>query len=720
MTKVFELELMGCAPEPLMAYLKALGVFRLVSEQKDPDARARWRNDAFLLRSTLDREAIERFFLDEYRPTPIVSPWNGRFKTGVTKGDKHGLDAILSSSQERFSDYRHVIKQSAEILKQEKDKNRILQKCRAFFPDIALDWIDAVYILTSEKPQYPPLTSNGGTLGTSSSGDVSMNFAKNLVSALGHNKRRNKKENRSRDLLSAAIFGDTNPQLDRSPSGQWGPGAWGPNSSVGFDSGPMVNPWDFLFAIEGALVFAGASVRRLSPESRGKAAFPFTVDPSAAGYGTAASSEHSSRRAEFWAPLWELPSTLAEVSHTAMEGRAQLGRRQASNGAEFSRAIVGLGVEKGISSFQRFGFLQRTGNDGVFATPIGRFAVKLQPKANVLFDLDAWLNRLRSEASRNNARAGLRGALRQLEGAIMEFCQQGREQDLQDVVIAVGRAQRWLSRSGLRKDVRPLGNLSWEWATHAADVSAEFRLARAMASILGEGKVGPVRENLEPVDAQQRPVKWSEESRSFVWRAGGTLANMLAVLERRSLDGRMRDLSHPPLKGAYSTRLNDVVDFLNGRVDVQRMADLALGLSFVRFSPRKDEENPRRFTAPRDLPMAYAVMKLTLLPGKFKCREFAADDVDIAMEPSMLALLRAGRVKDAYKVARRRLIASGFQPLSDDPGIPDGSEQGRRLAAALLFPVDEALHCALAQRALRKPERLEAQPQSAEAISDNP
>ena len=44
MTGLHTVELRGCTPEPLMAYLKALGVFRLVAEQADPDARAFWRN----------------------------------------------------------------------------------------------------------------------------------------------------------------------------------------------------------------------------------------------------------------------------------------------------------------------------------------------------------------------------------------------------------------------------------------------------------------------------------------------------------------------------------------------------------------------------------------------------------------------------------------------------------------------------------------------------
>ena len=72
----FDLELSGCTPEPLMAYLKALGILRLVSEQKDPDARGWWKNDVFCVRSTLDRNALVTFFLEEYKPTPLAAPWN--------------------------------------------------------------------------------------------------------------------------------------------------------------------------------------------------------------------------------------------------------------------------------------------------------------------------------------------------------------------------------------------------------------------------------------------------------------------------------------------------------------------------------------------------------------------------------------------------------------------------------------------------------------------
>ena len=45
----------GCGPEPLMAYFKALSVFRLVAEQAEPNVRAFWWNDVFVLDTALDR-----------------------------------------------------------------------------------------------------------------------------------------------------------------------------------------------------------------------------------------------------------------------------------------------------------------------------------------------------------------------------------------------------------------------------------------------------------------------------------------------------------------------------------------------------------------------------------------------------------------------------------------------------------------------------------------
>ena len=59
-----EIALTGCTPEPLMSYLKALGVFRLVAEQADACARLSWTGGIAHLHSRFDRESLVDFFLE--------------------------------------------------------------------------------------------------------------------------------------------------------------------------------------------------------------------------------------------------------------------------------------------------------------------------------------------------------------------------------------------------------------------------------------------------------------------------------------------------------------------------------------------------------------------------------------------------------------------------------------------------------------------------------
>ena len=68
------LPLPGCRPEPLLSYLKALGIFRLVVEQADDTTRAAWEDDVFALYTTLTEAELVAFFIHRYHPTPIVVP----------------------------------------------------------------------------------------------------------------------------------------------------------------------------------------------------------------------------------------------------------------------------------------------------------------------------------------------------------------------------------------------------------------------------------------------------------------------------------------------------------------------------------------------------------------------------------------------------------------------------------------------------------------------
>ena len=260
----------------------------------------------------------------------------------------------------------------------------------------------------------------------------------NIVLALNLEARR-KGATTIRNQLVAAVFDEGSPELLKRSNGFYNPGSvGGVNSSVGFDGDALTNPWDYVLMFEGTLLFAGAVARRLSPQSSSKAVFPFTVDNSAAGYGTSADSEYGgSARAEFWAPLWDQPANLLELGHLVSEGRAQLGGRQVSNGTNFARAVAGLGTERGVAQFQRYGFMVRNGL-AYLAAPLGRFYTRdnrdTAQRANVLFDLDPWLERVRNSVTRRNAPSGLGVMLRQIDQTIIEFCHRGPAQGLAERV----------------------------------------------------------------------------------------------------------------------------------------------------------------------------------------------------------------------------------------------------------------------------------------------
>lgn len=710
-TGVPELELPGCTPEPLMAYLKALGVFRLVAEQKDPAARGYWRNDqTFVLRSSLDREALLGFFLKEYRPTPVVAPWNGG-SGFYTKDNRQAISAITQSNDLRMQPYRQVIELAHRVLNDlpgEADsggrntaiKDAVLAQCRNSLPESAVSWLDAAYVLSTDGPRYPPLLGTGGNDGRL---EFTNNFMQNILLVLStpdsgpeQGRRRGRPAVSPQEWLSAALFNDAQPALTKGAIGQFNPGGvGGPNATAGFEGDSLTNPWDYVLMMEGALFFAGAVARRLSAESRSRAVFPFTVETSAAGYGTAVDTEYTSdgSRAELWAPLWQQPATYGEVSHLFGEGRAQLGRRQASTGTDFARAVTGLGVERGISSFQRFGFLKRNGL-AFIATPLGRFRVTPKPEANLLFDLDPWLDSLRRAGRGQNAPEGLNRTLREIDRAILEFCAHSssgvqRARLLQEVLIAVGLAEGWLATSRLKESIRPLPGrslpgLSPEWLKECDDHTPEFRLAAALASIQGTGEVGSIRVNLEPVTFDRGRWQWAEDQRSVVWHGGDVFQAMAAVMERRCLEASMESLHHLPLEGRIAAPLADIYAFLEGRVDYRRMADLLLPLTAINWREPLPHLAWYGESVPPALSRAYAALKLLFLPWPFR-RHAGVDETPIRPEPSILPLLRGGRISDAYQIAHRRLRASGLVPLSPEAGIPRGQEL--RLGAALLIPI---------------------------------
>lgn len=449
--------LTGCTPVPLAHYLKALGVLRLVSESSlgDTEATGFWKEDHFVLDTRLDRGELLGFFLHAYVPAAVLAPWNGGGgfffregksnekdpatgklkKTGVRDQETaatRAITAISTSECDRLSGLRSSIKSakvellSMSLIEAPKEdlKAELLNRLRNQLSDEAIRWMDATVVLGTNRIGYPPLLGTGGT-------DCNLDFTNNFIQRITEVIHTDTGccRSESEPWLRAALFAEAAPGLaTESPIGQFFPGATGGvNATSGFDAPSSVNPWDFILMMEGALLFAAGSVKRLESADEGALIYPFCVRQAGVGYASAAGADEAQARCEMWMPLWQNPTSSAELSAVFGEGRAQVRGRPARTGVDFAQAVVTLGVDRGFSAFQRYGFQVRNGLSH-FATPLERLVVRRNQRADLLADIEVWHDRLRQKAgpkANPEPPASVARALNQLERRILEVCRDG-------------------------------------------------------------------------------------------------------------------------------------------------------------------------------------------------------------------------------------------------------------------------------------------------------
>ena len=723
-TTPYDVELAGCTPEPLMAYLKALGILRLVSEQKDQDAHGWWKNDVFWLRSALDTDGLVRFLVQEYMPTPIIAPWAGG-SGFFRKDNKRAVEALRNSSAVRLAKYAAVIKNVQTIVSEERvgdkpkdsDKTRLIRRYRRELPDGVVAWIDAAMVLQENGQGFAPLFGTGGNDGRL---DFTQNFMQRIVDLRLH--EATPATDQSRLWLAQALFASATT-LRSASVGQFAPGrAGGPNATQGMEGDSTDNPWDFILMMEGALMLAGAAVRRFGIAQSSRAAFPFTVRAVAAGFDSRASKDEDESRGELWLPLWTRPTSAGELRQLFGEGRAEVSGRRARDGADFARAVAGLGVDRGITGFSRLAFLKRSGK-AFLAAPLGRFAVVERSGVDLLREIDLWLDSFRRAVGAKDAPPRFRAGLRGIDSAIFDFCKYGGATFFQHILIALGTAERELAtaeRFREKQKLRPLARLSPEWIAAADDGSLEFAVARALASLHDpEHKIGPLRANLEPVDWAKRCRAWAEKERCVVWNAADLATNLANVLQRRIMDGARAGCKSLPLESRFAAPLDAIAAFLDGDLDDERIEDLTWGVMLVR-GEGDNQSRDRKGAVLQDqrsptpgygslVPRNYALLKLLYLPrplvgdryrGKLRWRLAREGESGIVIrpEPRILPLLRAGRIGEACGIAVRRLRVSGLPPMPgpDARGVTRDDEwselcvdprRGTRLAAAMLLPV---------------------------------
>lgn len=710
------LVLAGCTPTPLAGYLKALGVLRLVAEQVDEQARGYWRDDQFVLQTALDENGLRRFFLDRYAPTPVIAPWNGG--SGFYAGDNQsGIEPITAASSGRFQALQQAIGVARSVLDRRcletrpdgDEKRALLIELRAELSESALDWLDAAVLLSEEGPKYPPLLGTGGNDGRL---DFTNNFLQRLV-GLFDPESGLPRDGADRNL-DEALFDRATAGIGASAVGQFAPGdAGGPNQSSGFEAKALVNPWDFVLMLEGALLFAAAATRRLESTTSAALSYPFMVRATGAGSGSTAQGDEGNARAEIWMPLWTQPTGIDELKVLLAEGRATLGRRPVVDALDFVRAVSRLGVDRGITGFQRYAFLMRSGK-AYFATPLNRVAATRNRSADLIDELDhsRWLDRFRRLARRDGT-ARVNSLARRIEDAIFAIALEHTHpaQKIQNLLVLLGQAQLYLAASPkAREACPPVPRLSAEWMRVAEkEDSPELAIAAALAGLHalqpkgekdGVYRVLPMRMHLAP-EKSQPFLDWNEGAgHAVTWGAGDLASNLIAAFRRRLLDVERLSLDDKPLFAARTAPLAAVAQWLDGGLDERRIAAQLPGLMLVRMPSRTS----RVHATDAPLTAAYRCLKpFFCTDEQLRQSQLMAPDARLPIPGELVRRLAASDLNaQTMRSAMQRLRVAGITLPFESLHI--GKLDGRRLLAAMLVPISQHELARLLPRSARRDE----------------
>ena len=724
----------GCRATPLLSYLQALGVLRLLHEQCAPDLTSYWDGSTLHVKGDLTQETIAKFFVEEYEPTPMLSPWNGGggFRTLKHEKGEQAVAEIETSDDSRLASFRTAIsaarvvwdlgrrdgwveerwKEKAGETKRyslKVDKATFLAACRAVFPDEALDWLDAAVVLTdARKPQFPLLLGTGGNLGRLDLATTYMEAISDLFNP--------KQTNRSTQLLAHALFGEGNPKLENLKAGQYAPGAAATMNSWAFDAGTagrnVANPWSVVLGMEGALLFASGVARRFGG-SQGKATMPFTVASDKVGY---AAAEGEDVKGEFWAPIWQRPMTVPELRRVIAEGRLSWRGKQAASGVDAAKALSTLGVDRGFSHFERYVIANRFGGRSPLAMPVGSFVATRQPadRVSLLSTTDTWLARVRGQRDLPRA-AG--SALRRVQAAQWKVTQNPDSEALQDVLVKLAALEWAVSRNPrIAKAVGgPVPSLDRKaWGPLLDDGSVEWRLAAALATqrdrrlsrppTSSERRSATANVLFRPVtlhDTYWNRLEW--DTRPTAGPRGSVTDRLAAAVMARSVlaaDRAGSDINVLTVGVGGQVAFDyaewvgraDVDAFLNSLVDGRSLVDERRLNGLLSAAALLD--GPPRIKWPyNDHPVmadpARAVLGAFFHPRPVRtpATDENPEGHDVLLLPgrSWPRQLHAGRTAGVFREALVRLRTAGFEPAvrAGSVGVPDP----RRLLASLLIPV---------------------------------
>jgi CRISPR-associated protein Csx17 len=677
----------GLRPTPLASYLAGLGLVRLLGEQADPELTARWTGDGLVLDTTV--ADLVSWLVDDYLPTPVLSPWNEGSGFGTKDvTPKQRLAALVGSQSGRFDRFRAAMPVATEIgqryrtagWKKDQAKERAVREFRNRCPDELLPWIDAAVVLGSDGALFPPLLGTGGNDGRL---DFSTTFHQRLLEVLDPPPAARR---RSRGQAADLLAGSQSEPLVKLPIGQFDPAAAGGRGSSPFGGAEsMANPWLFVLLVEGALLFAASAARRQLHGAR-RAAIPFTV--AAFPDGSPGGAADKTSRGEVWAPVWRRPFSWPEVRQLFTEARATWRGRPAQRAADFYAATRTLGVARGVDAFVRYGLHQRNGLAFV-AVPTELVRVEEKRAVRLAAQLEEWV----SWARRGEASAAVRRAVGRYDSAHLDFVRDGDGRTLVRLLAAVTDLEQAVGRSGRTRESVPVRTPPA--AGHFLPVLRELECAELRVAVgIASGTAAPrsdqpahlargMRQLLLPVDPDGR---WREAPvvPGFGLRPlRSVLADVLVWRGRTALDEAGRN----PSRGVVTFRRGvpvpaaDLHAFAQpGRLDDDRLDLFLRACLALRWSVTATPEQP----PPAHHPAAFRgvpVPTLGLLHPLAAGLATGAGEAQLALRPDWPLRLAAGQVADVHAEAVQRLRQAGWTAVSAPPAA---GQDGVAIAAALV------------------------------------
>lgn len=647
----------------LLSYLAALGTFRVLASQKDKTARMHWEDGTPVITTTLTEEEFANFFLTEYAPSPIISPWNGG---NPLFRDKENILLIMNSKDNRFEciqnsitlmykSYFNVIEKYCEpdegkenstskrlnemrielcsildtnglcvltgqiaenideitsyfasketkikkelVGEQNKQiKSELIDHLRASLPNEAIYWIDANAAISSDKKMhFSPLLLSGGNDGNL---DLSTQFIEHLSSIIFKSE-----DSLSENWLLSSCFGaqnDVKMITGKSTGYLDSHGVGGMNSTPASDK-KLLNPWTYVLALEGTLMFACSIVRRMDSIVDRPTA-PFSIKAgSPVGHSSSTDGESLSK-GELWLPHWRGSVGLYELNRLFSEGRIEWNGKQSHNGIDTVRAAATLGTERGIQAFERFAILERRGQSNS-ALRVDRIFTAELPEVKLTSQLDSWINSL----SGINL-SSVSFCKYQIERSIYELsrCPSNsalRASLLADYLSSVAMAEVALGRINLREreKVWPIRYLNPnEWIDYLQDNTPEMRIAIGLASLHDRAKAKralTLANYFRPIELDNGRIKGWREKGTLISGIGSLkfselMANLLAkrVLDVLNL-GDEKSESKMSQKGilvgfkyGMTVPIEDILNLYFGSLDEERIARITSGLLLLDWS----------------------------------------------------------------------------------------------------------------------------------------